>query len=98
MWDALSDQRMGLSFTIVAGPRQGSHSRVRVPRGSLPYFTLSDSRLPQPEGQVPYLYPPGTGWPSYTPGHWVPISSPATTLRDTVEVYEPTSTQDQFIF
>jgi hypothetical protein len=21
----------------------------------------------------PYLYPPGTGWPSYTPGHWVPF-------------------------
>jgi hypothetical protein len=23
-----------------------------------------------------YLYPPGTGWPSYTPRHWVPFSSP----------------------
>jgi hypothetical protein len=23
------------------------------------------------EGQVPYLHPPGTGWPSYTPRHWV---------------------------
>jgi hypothetical protein len=20
-----------------------------------------------------YLYPPGTGWPSYTPGHWVTV-------------------------
>jgi hypothetical protein len=23
----------------------------------------------------PYLYPPGTGWPSYIPRHWVPFSS-----------------------
>jgi hypothetical protein len=23
-----------------------------------------------------YLYPPGTGWPSYTSWHWVPFSSP----------------------
>jgi hypothetical protein len=36
----------------------------------------------------PYLYPPGTGWPSYTPTHWVPISSPPTTRRATVEVSE----------
>jgi hypothetical protein len=31
MWDALSDERTGLSFAIAADPRQGSHSRVRVP-------------------------------------------------------------------
>jgi hypothetical protein len=30
-WDVLSDERAGLSFTIAAGPRQRSHSRVRVP-------------------------------------------------------------------
>jgi hypothetical protein len=29
----------------------------------------------------PYLYPPGTGWPGYTPRHWVPFSSPPTTRR-----------------
>jgi hypothetical protein len=38
-----------------------------------------------------YLYPPGTGWPSYTPRHWDPFSSPPTTRRATVEVFEPTS-------
>jgi hypothetical protein len=38
MWGALSDERMGLSFTITAGPRHRSHSRVRVPLDSLPYF------------------------------------------------------------
>jgi hypothetical protein len=30
----------------------------------------------------------GTGWPSYTPGHWVPFSSPLTTRRATVEVFK----------
>jgi hypothetical protein len=46
MWDALSDERTGLSFTIAAGARQRSHSTVRVPWDSRPYFTVSDSRLP----------------------------------------------------
>jgi hypothetical protein len=32
MWDALSDERTGLSFTIAVGPGQRSHFRVRVPR------------------------------------------------------------------
>jgi hypothetical protein len=31
MWSALSDERTVLSFTIAAGPRQRSHSWVRVP-------------------------------------------------------------------
>jgi hypothetical protein len=39
-----------------------------------------------------YLYPPGTGWPSYTPRHRVPFSSPPTTRRAMVEVFNPTST------
>jgi hypothetical protein len=46
MWSALSDERMGLSFTIAVGPRQGTHSRVRVPWDLRPYFTVSDLRLP----------------------------------------------------
>jgi hypothetical protein len=36
---------MGLTFTIVDGPRQRIHSRVRVPWDSRPYLTVSDSRL-----------------------------------------------------
>jgi hypothetical protein len=72
MWGALSDERTGLSFTISAGPRQGSHSRVRVPRDSWSYFTVSDSRLPQhgepgsriytPQEQGGPVIPPGTGF------------------------------------
>jgi hypothetical protein len=42
MWSALSDERMGLSFTTAAGPRQRSHSRARGPWDSRPYFTVSD--------------------------------------------------------
>jgi hypothetical protein len=30
MWDALSDRRTDMSFTIAAGTRQRSHSRVQV--------------------------------------------------------------------
>jgi hypothetical protein len=48
MWGALSDERTGLSFTIAVSPRQGSHSRVRDPWDSRPYFTVLDSRLPLP--------------------------------------------------
>jgi hypothetical protein len=64
---ALSDERSGLSFTIAAGPYQRSHSRVRVPWDSRPYFTVSDSRPP--------------------------FSSPLTTRRATVEVFDPASTR-----
>jgi hypothetical protein len=44
--------------------------------------------------RFPYLYAPGTRWPSYTPRHWVPVSSPPATRRATVEVLEPASTRD----
>jgi hypothetical protein len=62
-----------LSFTIAAGPRQHSHSRVRVPRDSWSYFTVSELILPKPGGLGPRIYipqeqggpviPPGTGFP-----------------------------------
>jgi hypothetical protein len=54
----LSDDRMGLSFTIVAGPRLCSHSRVRFPRDLWPYCLsqIRDSR--NLEGQVPVFTSP----------------------------------------
>jgi hypothetical protein len=67
MWSPLSDERSGLLFTIAAGPRQRSHSRVWVPWDSWSYFTVSDLRLP--------------------------FSSPPTTRRVTVEVFDPASTR-----
>jgi hypothetical protein len=71
MWGAFSDETTGLSFTTVPGPRQCSHSQVRVPR-DLSYFTVSDSRLAQPGVSSPRIIipqeqsgpvmPPGTGF------------------------------------
>jgi hypothetical protein len=70
-------------------------SQVRVQRDSWPHFTVSDSRLPPTSRtRSPYLYPTGTGWPGYTPRHWVSFSSPPTTRRATVEVFDPASTRD----
>jgi hypothetical protein len=92
MWGTLSNERMSVSFTIAAGSCQRSHSGVRVPRGSYPYFTISGSRLPQPEGSGPSIYiSQGMGWTSHTPKHWVPYLSPPTTRRAMVEVFEPAS-------
>jgi hypothetical protein len=67
--DVDADERTGLSFAIAAGPRQHSHSQVRVPWDLRPYFTVSDSRLP--------------------------FSSPPTTRRATVEVFDPVSTREE---
>jgi hypothetical protein len=69
MWGALSDDRMSMSFLIVAGPRQRSHSRVPVRRNSWPYFSVSDSRLQQPGEPGPRIYIPqeqGGGLPNIT--------------------------------
>jgi hypothetical protein len=52
----LSDERMDLTFTIAAGPRQRSHSQILVLRDPWSYFTVSDSRLPQPGGPGPRIY------------------------------------------
>jgi hypothetical protein len=55
-------------------------SRFRRTRG---HILLSHLRLHQPgRPGARILYPPGTGWPSYTPGHCVPFLSPLTTRRD----------------
>jgi hypothetical protein len=42
---------------------------------------LSHLRLPQPGGPGSriYVYPPGTGWPSFISGHWVPFTYPSGT-------------------
>jgi hypothetical protein len=58
MWGTISDEGTGLLFTIAAGPRQRSHSRVRVPQDSRPYLTILYSRLPQPGGPGPRIYIP----------------------------------------
>jgi hypothetical protein len=57
------------------------------------FYCLRLETPPTWRTRYPYLYPPGTGWPSYTPRHWVPFSSPPTTRRAMVEVFEPASTR-----
>jgi hypothetical protein len=65
----LPEEKIGLSFTIAAGPRQRSHSRILVPRDSWPHFTVSDSRLSQPGGPGPRIYiPHEQGGPIISPG------------------------------
>jgi hypothetical protein len=57
------------------------------------FYCLRFETPPTWRARSPYLYLPGTGWPSYTPRHWVPFSSPTTTRRATMEVFEPASTR-----
>jgi hypothetical protein len=48
------------------------------------------------EGQVPvFICPRNRVARLYTPRHWVPFSSPPTTCRTTVEVFDPASIWDQ---
>jgi hypothetical protein len=35
------------------------------------FYCLRFETLPTWKARSPYLYPPGTRWPSYTPRHWV---------------------------
>jgi hypothetical protein len=52
------DRRTGLSSTIAADPRQRSHSWVRIPRYSWPYFLTQIRDSPNLEGQVPVFISP----------------------------------------
>jgi hypothetical protein len=72
------------SSVILVSESLGTHDRILLSQ-------IRDSH--SLEGQVP-VYPPGAGWSSYTPRHWVPFSSPPTTRRATVEVFKPVSTRD----
>jgi hypothetical protein len=63
------------------------------PRDSRPYFVVPILETsPTWRARSPYLYPPGTGWPRYTPGYWVPFPFPLMTRRAAVEVFYPAST------
>jgi hypothetical protein len=80
---------MGLSFITAAGPRQRSHSRARDS-----FFVVSDQGLLQPRRSGPCIYiPQVTGRPNYTPRHWVLFSTPPTTRRAMVEIFDPASTR-----
>jgi hypothetical protein len=60
LYNILSDERMGLSFTIAAGPCQRSHSQARILR-THDHILLSqiwDYHCPNLEGQVPIFISP----------------------------------------
>jgi hypothetical protein len=57
------------------------------------FYCLRFETPPTWKARSPYLYPPGTEWPGYTQRYWVPFSSPPTTRRAMVEVFEHTSTR-----
>jgi hypothetical protein len=66
-----------------------SFSVPNPPRLMTIFFCFIFKTLKTWRARSPYLYPPGTGLPSYTtPKHWVLYSSPLTTRRAAVEVVE----------
>jgi hypothetical protein len=75
------------SAVILRFESRGTHDHILLSQ-------IPDS--PNFEGQVPVFLSPGTGWPGYTPRHWVPFSSSPTTRRATVEVFDPASIQVYF--
>jgi hypothetical protein len=75
--------RLQLLLTIAIAVILRSESR-----GTHDHILLSRIRTsPTSRARCPYLYPPGPGWLSYTPRHWLLFSSPHTTRRATVEVF-----------
>jgi hypothetical protein len=58
------------------------------------FYCIRFETPPTWRARSPYLYPPGTGWPSYTPKHFVHFSSPPTTRRATVEALDPALTSE----
>jgi hypothetical protein len=60
-------------------------------------YSLRFKTPPTQRATSPYLYPAGTGWPSYTPRHWVPFSLPPMTRRAKVEVFNPASTTELLV-
>jgi hypothetical protein len=52
------------------------------------FYCLWFDTPPTWRARLLYLYPPGTGWSSYTPRLWVRSSSPPASHRDAVEVFE----------
>jgi hypothetical protein len=93
MWDALSDERIGLSFTIAACLHQQSFLSPSPTGHMTIFYCLRFETHPTWRARSLYLHPPGTGWPSYTPRSWVPFSLPSMTRRAMMEVSVPTSMQ-----
>jgi hypothetical protein len=61
------------------------------------FYCLRFETPPTWRARSTYLYPPGTGWPGYTPRHWVLFSAPPTTRRATVALFDPAFTWDDSV-
>jgi hypothetical protein len=72
-------------------PEQSLLGRSPAELTAIFYCLIWDS--PNLEDQVRVFVSPGTGWPCYTPWHWVPFCRLLTTRRAVVEVFKPTSTR-----
>jgi hypothetical protein len=77
---------------FLTSPSQ-SFSGLRPAELTTIFYCLSLETPPTCRARSSYLCPSVTGWPSYTSSHWVPLSSPPTTRRVTVEVFEPACTR-----
>jgi hypothetical protein len=82
----------GSAIYNCAGSCQRSHSWVLSPAGLVTiFYYLGFENPPTWKARSPYLYPTGTGWPSYTPRHWVPFSSPGYLGRQSESLYIPSA-------
>jgi hypothetical protein len=76
---------LDLAISVILGFKsRGINDRILLPQIRDP---------PTWRVKFSYVYLPGKGWPCYIPRHWVPFSSPPTTRRATMEVFEPASTR-----
>jgi hypothetical protein len=83
--------RLQLLLVLASAVILGSDSR-----GTRDHILLSQIRdSPNLQGKAPVFISPGREWSGYTHRHWVPFSSPPTTRRATVEVFDPASTRDR---
>jgi hypothetical protein len=79
-WVCCLQLLLALTRAVILGSKScGTHDHILL--SQIQHF-------PNLEGQVPVFISQGTGWPSYTPRHWVPFSWPPTTHREVVEVFE----------
>jgi hypothetical protein len=93
MWGALSDERRvcRLQLLLVLASAVILRSESRGTRAHILLSQIRDS--PNLESQVPVFISPRKRVAQFTPRHWVPFSSPPTTRRSTMEVFEPSSTR-----
>jgi hypothetical protein len=86
---------MGLSFLNCCWSSPAQSFSGPSPAGLMTTFYCLKFEIPPTwRARSPYLYTPGTGWPSYTSRHWVPLSSSPTTRRATVELFHSASTRN----